>query len=48
MSYDVDTSGMVLIRIRDLGTTILRKMWVLVQRDDPKWRVPDNDVVESI
>nr|KAJ0193834.1 hypothetical protein LSAT_V11C800442240 [Lactuca sativa] len=32
LSYEVDTSGMFSIPIRDVGSTALGKMWVLVLR----------------
>lgn len=48
LSYQVDTSGMVLILIRDMGAKDLGKMRVLVQGVDRQWRVPDDDIVEPI
>lgn len=48
MSYKVDTSGMVPIPIRDMGTTALRKMRVLVWGVGRKSRVPDDDIVDPI
>ncbi|CAI9295066.1 unnamed protein product [Lactuca saligna] len=34
ISYEVDTSGMVPMPIREMGTTALGKMWVLVESED--------------
>nr|KAJ0199898.1 hypothetical protein LSAT_V11C600304370 [Lactuca sativa] len=48
LSYGVDTSRMVPISIRDLGTKDLGKMWVLTREAGQPWRAPGDDIVESI
>nr|KAJ0195660.1 hypothetical protein LSAT_V11C700360860 [Lactuca sativa] len=47
LSYEVETSWMVLILIREMGTTALRKMHALTQVGR-QWRIPDDNIMEPI
>lgn len=44
--YEVDTSGGVPTPIKDMGTTTLGKMHVLVRGVGQQWRVLNDDIVE--
>lgn len=47
LSYESNTSSMVLIPIQEIGTTALGKMRVLT-RDGQQWRILDDDIVELL
>lgn len=48
LSYKVEISEMVPIPFRDLSTTALGKMQVLVRGMGKQWRIPNDDIMEPI
>ncbi|CAI9281695.1 unnamed protein product [Lactuca saligna] len=48
LSYEVDTSGIVPMPIWEMGIIALGKEWVLVRGVGQQWRIPEDDIVESI
>lgn len=48
ISYEVATSEMVPMPIREMGTTTIGKMWVLVQGVRQLWMIPKDNIVEPI
>lgn len=49
LSYEVNNSGMAPIPIREIGTTILGNIHVLVRGEGQQWRILlDDDIVELV